>query len=49
MKASTIIMTPDVLQAKSLWRKGKGKKPKKHPLPVKSRQALSFKRKGGEM
>lgn len=26
MKASTIIMTPDVLQAKSLWGKGEGKK-----------------------
>lgn len=46
MKASTIIMTPDVLQAKSLWGKGRGKK--KCP-PVKRRQALSFKGKGGEM
>jgi len=26
MKVSTIIMTPDVLQAKSLWAQGEGKK-----------------------
>ena len=44
MKASTIIMTPAVLQAKSLWGKGSEKK----CPPVKRRQTLSFEGKGGE-